>query len=194
MSSREPNPRYFQHVPISPDDFTKSDAWEFYLFVKSWPEFDPAFVQRTEDERILNDIMKTSIVIGAGASLKAVLIWHAKGIKLENYEYWLSHHMNDYEQVKHIQNVDLAIQSTISDLFTLTHEIKDFINNEGDSMNLEDFVDCLDMLGRFSSFVPIGPHRKRLLELLQEWEGLKQFQETYQLHMKMEEVFNELLS
>ena len=194
MSSREPNSRYYQHVPISPDDFSKPDAWEFYLVVKSWPEFEPAFVQRTEDERILKDISQSSIVIGAGASLKAILIWHAKGIKLENYEYWLSHHVKDYEQVKHIQTVDSAIQSTISDLFTLTHEIKDFINNEGDSMNLEDFVDCLDMLNRFHQYHSLEPHRNRLLELLQEWESLKQFQETYQIHSRMEELFNELLS
>ena len=187
-----PNPRYYRHVRITSDDFIKPDAWEFYSIVKNWPEFQAGSVQKTEDEKILKDVSLTSVILGPSASLKAVLIWHERGIKFENYEYWLSSNINIYDNVKHIMTIDSAIENTINDLLVLGKEVKDYIDGKSDMIELDDCIDCIEILDTLSSKTKMEKYKKSMLNLLNQWDELKEFDESYQIKTVLEELIHRI--
>lgn len=192
MSAREPNPRFYRHVRIVSDDFTKPDAWEFYSVVKNWPEFIPGIVQKTEDERILNDVKLDSVILGERASLKAVMIWHARGIKFENFEYWLSCHLDQCDQVKHIMTLDEAIRGMLEESFELVEEVKAFVEGKSQTMDLEGCGESLETLDELAKGAMLQgsmePHRAEFARLLQKWTTLEKYSESFQIKSYLEDL------
>ena len=192
MALPEPNPRYYRHVRITSDDFTKSDAWEFYSVVKLWPEFQPGSVQKTENEKILKDVNLTSVILGPKASLKAVLIWHSRGIQFENYDSWLAVNIEHYDKVKHIISADQIIEDTINDSIDLCSGIKDFVKGKSDFMELDSCIDCIEIIDSLSKVGNMEKHKQLMLKLLSDWDELKEYEESYQIKIALEELVHRI--
>lgn len=188
----EPNERFFRHVRIEPEDFLKPDAWEFYLTVKHWPEFQPGSVQKTHDERILRDVQIKEVELGRSSSVKCVQIWYEKGVEFDGLDWWLAHNTDKADQVKSIITLDQAIRKSIQDAYHAYKQIREYIDGVSDDFNSEIYYDFFEMLTLFSKATDMSPYREMLQQLLAKLKTLDEFTEISDVCTEFEKLLNSI--